>query len=262
MFRTSVQERWARIGAASGIVAGILLVGAWTDVLPGGWRLRGLVEAHDAREGRERALHAAERLCEFAGEDPRVFADASKVAITGAIVFVGSSTIERCPIGTLFPGVNAVNRGVDWAGSRELAAHVERLLDGTPSAVVLYAGSPDRIDDPLDVEGVLSGIEALATAVRERVPHTPVLLLGLLPTTTTRGPETEAFARIEAGIARIASELRCEHIGFLGSALLDEHGGLREELSTDGLHLNGRGYEIFAEHLRAAPGPFATLLAR
>lgn len=255
MFRTSVQERWARIGAASGIAAGILLVGAWADVLPGGWRLRGLVEAHDAREGRERALHAAERLREFAREDPRANAGSD------TIVFVGSSTIERCPIETLFPGVNALNRGIGWAGSRELATHLDRLLSGTPRAIVLYAGSPDRIDDPLDVEGVLSGIESLATAVRERVPSAPVLLLGLLPATTTCGPEAEAFARIEAGIARIAAEFHFEHVGFVGSALIDERGALREVLSTDGLHLNDQGYAIFAERLRGSPGLFASLLA-
>jgi len=235
-------------------VAGLLLVGAWADVLPGGWRLRGIVEAHGVREGRERALHAAERLREFAGEDPRAIAD--------AVVFVGSSTIERCPIEKLFPGVNALNRGIGWAGARELAVHLDRLLDGTPRAVVLYAGSPDRLDDPLDVEAVLSGIEALAVAVRGRLPDAPVLLLGLLPTTTTCGPESEAFARIDAGIARIAADRRCEHVGFVGSALLDEHGALREDFSTDGLHLNEQGYAIFADHLRAAPGPFASLLAR
>ncbi len=247
-------ERLARIVAASGIAAVLALAGAWSDVLPGGWRLRGIVEAHATREARERARHAAERLQTFAAESP----DESR----GAVVFLGSSTIERCPLETLFPDVRAVNHGIGWAGARELAAHLDALLIGDPRAIVLYAGSPDRLAGPLDVEGVIGSIEHLARAVRARAPTAPVLLLGLLPSTTTRGAETEAFRRIEDGIGRIAVEFGFAHIDFTDTELVDAAGALRETLSVDGLHLSLEGYAIFAHRLRTAPEPFATLLAR
>jgi lysophospholipase L1-like esterase len=253
MFRPAWQDRLALSSAALGIAASLVLAGAWADVLPGGWRLRGLVEAHAASAARERALHAAQRLAAFASEDP--------AAVRDAVVFVGSSTIERCPLDAEFPGVRAVNRGIGWARADELGAHLDRLIGGGERAIVLYAGSPDRLDAPLDCSSVLDAVARLATAVRERAPSTPVLLLGLLPSGTTRGPEAEALARIDDGIARIAGEHGFQHVDFARCGLAGADGALDAALSADGLHLNRAGYAIFADRLRAAPEPFAMLLA-
>ncbi|MCY2960334.1 MAG: GDSL-type esterase/lipase family protein [Planctomycetota bacterium] len=244
----------ASASAASGIAACAVLALAWADVLPGGWWLRGLAEPHAIREARERSLHFAARLREFAHEEPD--------ALRHSVVFLGSSTVERCPLATAFPGCRAVNRGVGWARARELASHVDALLaDPEPSAIVLYAGGPDRVAAPLAVEDVLGAIEALARAVRERAPRTPVLLLGLLPSTRSLGPEADALLRIDRGIARIAAENGFEHVDFRGSGLTGPDGALVESLSTDGLHLTPAGYAIFTQRLRAAPEPFASLLA-
>lgn len=237
--------------AVGGIAVCAALALAWADVLPGGWRLRGLAEPHAIREARERALHFVERLRAFEREDP--------AARRGAVVFLGSSTIERCDLGQAFPALHALNRGIGGARARELAQHVDRLLAGVePRAIVLYAGGPDRVAAPLDVDGALGGIDALAAAVRERAPDTPVLLLGLLPSTRTRGAEADALRRIDRGIARIALEHGFAHVDFRGTALVDPDGALVEAISTDGLHLDAAGYAILAERLRAAPEPFAS----
>ncbi len=123
---------------------------------------------------------------------------------------------------------------------------------------MLYAGGPDRVAAPLDVDGALGAIDALAAAVQERAPDTPVLLLGLLPSTRTRGAEADALRRIDRGIARIALEHGFAHVDFRGTALVDPDGALVEAISTDGLHLDATGYAILAERLRAAPEPFAS----
>lgn len=254
MFRSAWRERAALATAAGGIALCAALALAWADVLPGGWRLRGLSEPHPVREARERALHFVERLREFERVDPAARRD--------SVVFVGSSTIERFDLGRAFPGLRALNRGVSAARARELAEHVDRLLSGVePRAIVLYAGGPDRLAAPLDVEGVLDAIDGLADAVRERAPDTPVLLLGLLPSTQTRGAEAEALERIDLGIARIALEHGFVHVDFRGTALVGPDGALVETLSTDGIHLGTAGYTIFAERLRTAPEPFASEFA-
>jgi len=227
---------------------------AWHDVLPGGWRLRGLVEPHSRREVRERALHLAQRASAFRREGP----DCTQ----RAVVFLGSSTIERCPLAELFPRCRTLNRGVAWARAAELAQHVDALLPtDEPAAIVIYAGGPDRVAAPLAVDAVLSSVERLADAVRARAPRTPVLLLGLLPSTSAGEREIEALARIDAGLARIAAERGFAHLRLGTSSLISETGALVETLSTDGLHLTRAGYELFAETLRAAPEPFATLLS-
>ncbi|MBL8862491.1 MAG: hypothetical protein JNK02_10835 [Planctomycetes bacterium] len=246
-------ELLARAWAAAGLAAGALLALAWIDVLPGGWRLRGVVEAHAAREARERVQHLADRCRTFASADP--------AQLRGGVLFLGSSTIERCPLAQVFPSARTVNRGVGGARGAELAAHLDGLLRGVePEAVVLYAGGPDRVAAPLDVAGALAGAEALARGVAARCAGRPVLLLGLLPTTASTPAELEALARIDAGLGRLADELGFAHVSLRDSDLAAADGRLREDLSTDGLHLTEEGYAIFARRLRAAPEPFASLL--
>lgn len=254
MFRPTWRDRAALATAVGGIAVSAALALAWADVLPGGWRLRGLAEPHALREARERALHLAARLRGFEREDPE--------SRRGSVVFLGSSTIERCDFERDFPGLRALGRGVGWAGARDLAAHVDDLLAGVePRAIVLYAGGPDRVAAPLAVDEVLASITELARAVRVRAPGTPVLILGLLPSTRTRGAEADALERIDAGVARIALEHGFAHVHFRDSALAGPDGALVESLSTDGLHLTPTGYAIFAERLRSAPEPFASVLA-
>lgn len=248
------RERRALALSALGIAATATLALAWADVLSGGWRLRGLFEPHAIRERRESELHFAERVAEFRREAPHERRD--------AVVFVGSSTIERCDFERVFPGVRALNRGIGWARARDLAARVDLLFEGVePGAIVLYAGGPDRVADPTAVDEVVASIDVLARAVRERAPRTPVLVLGLLPSTRTRGPEADALRRIDEGVARIARELAFEHVSLRDSRLAGPDGALVETLSTDGLHLTAEGYALFADRLRAAPGPFARLLS-
>jgi len=254
MFRPTRLDRAALATACGGMAVCGALALAWADVLPGGWRLRGLAEPHVLREARERALHFAARVREFEREDPE--------ARREPIVFLGSSTIERCDFERDFPGLRVLGRGIGGAGARELAAHVDRLLAGVePRAIVLYAGGPDRVAAPLAVDEVLGSIRELARAVRARAPHTPVLMLGLLPSTRTRGAEADALERIDAGVARIALELGFAHVHFRDSGLAGPDRALVEALSTDGLHLTPAGYAIFAERLRSAPEPFASALA-
>ncbi len=244
----------AGVLAALGIASSAALALAWHDVLPGGWRLRGLVEPHALREARERALYLAQRVSAFRREGP----DCTE----RAVVFLGSSTIERCPLPELFPGCRTLNRGVAWARAAELARSVNVLLPSTePAAIVLYAGGPDRVAAPLAVDVVLASVEQLAEAVRARAPRTPVLLLGLLPGTHSPAAEVEALARIDAGLARIAEQRGFAHLRLSASPLVDASGALVETLSTDGLHLTRTGYELLAESLRAAPEPFATLFS-
>lgn len=234
-------------GAA--LIAALAL--AWFDVLPGGWRLRGLVVPHAVREERERAQHVEARLARFATEPTG-----------GAVVFVGASTIERAPLAELFPGRRVANRGVAFARAREIAARAERILGDAPAAIVLMGGGPDRVADPLAVDAVVAAVGELARAVRARAPRTPVLIVDVLPSTRTRGAEAEALARIGAGVRRLAAEQSFAHVGFEGSGLVGADGALVESLSTDGLHLTPEGYALFAERLRRAPEPFASLLAR
>ncbi len=254
LIRHAARERAGRVRAAlawTAAACAACLALAWTDVLPGGWRLRGLVEPHAEREAQERALHMAARLRAFAAE----------AVPEGAIVFLGSSTIERFPLERLFPGRRCVNRGISGARADEIVAHLDRVLPAArPAAVVLYAAGPDRLATPLDTGRVLSAADRLIGAVHSALPGVPVLVLGLLPSTRTRGAEARALERIDAGLADLALRRGYAHLRLCDPPLADAGGALVESLSSDGIHLSEAGYDLLAGRLRALAGPVGDLL--
>ena len=95
-----------RLFPTAALALALLLGLVLTDVLPGGWRLRGWLEPHAVRRARDQAGERARRLIEFARESPP----------EGAVLFLGSSTVARWPLAESFPGVPCIDRGVP--GSR------------------------------------------------------------------------------------------------------------------------------------------------
>src|SRR6185295_8720057 len=72
--------------ALCGVLASAYGAGAWFDFVPGGWRLRARFEEPGAESARRARLHVHERLRSFAAEPP--------AAARGAVLLLGSSTIE------------------------------------------------------------------------------------------------------------------------------------------------------------------------
>ena len=122
--------------AIGGHLLAIALVLAWLDRLPGGHRLRTAFEPLAMRDRRAVIAHAAERLA--------LFQRANAELVDGAILFVGSSTIERFPLAESFPSTRCANRGVANQSARDLLDQLDGILPAVrPGGVVLYTGSID-----------------------------------------------------------------------------------------------------------------------
>ena len=243
----------AAFGAGAGLLA--LAALAWADVAPGGWRLRSLFEEDWKRGARDTALHALARLERFEREDPAVPA--------GAIVFVGSSTIERFPIGELFPGAAAANRGIANASARLLAGAAGRLVPPSPPAgFVVYAGVVDWYAAGHDPRAAADAVAALLDALVERAPGAPLLLLGPLPARDLGAPELARLAAFEQRLADLArSRPGTDFLPLARPPLSSPGGTLAEELSADRLHLGPEGYRVVAGWIRERGGAVGRRLA-
>jgi hypothetical protein len=71
-------------------------------------------------------------------------ADRTSPAPKGETVFVGSSTIRRWDVGSYFPGLKIINRGIDGTELADAVRYIDRLvLRYEPRLVVVYAGDND-----------------------------------------------------------------------------------------------------------------------
>jgi beta-glucosidase len=133
-------------------------------------------------------------------------------------------------------------------------------LDGiTPRAVILSIGTND-LGSGLGADATAKGIAACVSAIRQKLPKTTILLLGVLPRGESgpSNPMRREVASVNARIAHLADARAVRYLD-IGSAFLASDGSVRHELfHPDLLHLSPEGYRVWAAALR----PEITALAR
>jgi lysophospholipase L1-like esterase len=123
-------------------------------------------------------------------------------------------------------------------------------LDGIhPKAVVLMIGT-NNLASATD-QKIAAGIEKIVGIIREKLPSTKVLLLGILP---RGGADDPRRARIK-NINRIIGDLDDggQHVKFLdmGPKFLRSDGSIGTDVMADLLHPTAKGYQIWADAMRS-----------
>ena len=168
------------------------------------------------------------------------------------VLFLGDSLTERFPHDApqawrrYIEPHRVLNAGVSGDRTETLLWRLQNgNLDGPPPAlVVILIGTNDLAYDgpPRSPELTAEGIRANLLYLRQRLPDTPILLLGLLP----RGASPDSglrrkVAAVNSLISRCADH-RTVIYTDIGGTLLDARGRLPPEISPDQLHFSEAGY--------------------
>jgi lysophospholipase L1-like esterase len=142
---------------------------------------------------------------------------------------------------------HAANFGIGGDRTQHVLWRIQHgEIDGIhPKVVVLMIGTnnlsantPDEIAD---------GITAIVKTLREKLPETKILLLGIFP--RDEKPATPNRERIKAVNARIAKLDDGQMVKYLdiGDQFLNDDGTLSQDIMPDFLHLTRKGYRIWAD---------------
>jgi lysophospholipase L1-like esterase len=182
------------------------------------------------------------------------------------VVFMGDSITDfwqQPRFGGFFQqGKPYIDRGISGQTTPQMLLRFRRdVIALAPRAVVILAGVNDIAGNTgpttdEDIEGYLASMAELAAAQGIKVVLASILPVseyhvaaGGVPQTTTR-PMTRVKA-VNEWIKRYASVHGHTYLDYL-SAMVDEKGLLRAELSADDLHPNAMGYAIMAPLAEAA----------
>lgn len=166
------------------------------------------------------------------------------------IVFVGSSSIRLWDLAKSFPGVEAINRGFGGSQLADSAHFAPRIVvKYEPRLVVLYAGDND-IAAGKAPEQVFADFKDFVQVVHRELPKTRVVYLSIKPS-IKRWQLVEKMRRANALIEDYCKQADRLRYVDVGKPLLGEDGKPRPELfRQDGLHLNGKGYAVWAEAVK------------
>src|SRR5260221_2007099 len=177
------------------------------------------------------------------------------------VVFMGDSITDmwvQAQFGGFFPGKPYVDRGISGQTTPQMLIRFRPdVIALKPKAVVILAGTNDLAGNtgPMsleEIEGNLESMSQLAHANGIRVVLATVLPVhdaghrpdGSAIVVTDRRPPEKILA-LNEWMKNYAAKHGDVYLDYF-SAMVDEHGFLKKELSEDGLHPNKAGYAVMA----------------
>jgi lysophospholipase L1-like esterase len=142
----------------------------------------------------------------------------------------------------------AVNLGISGDRTQHVLWRLQKApLDGVkPKVAILMIGTNNSNGEDNTPEQIAQGITAIVRTLRDRLPETKILLLGIFPRGENFNAQRGKLTQINQVIAKL-HDGRNVHYLDIGHRFLTDDGLLLSEIMYDYLHLTPKGYEIWAE---------------
>ena len=176
------------------------------------------------------------------------------------VVFFGDSITDMWKLDESFPGKHYISRGISGQTTPQMLVRFRQdVIDLRPAVVVILAGTndiagntgPESLDQ---IEGDYASLAQLARANGIRVVFSSVMPInGYTPRTMNfflqRSPEK--ILALNDWLKKYCSENGIVYLDYF-SAMVDEHGYLKQDLTEDGLHPNAAGFAVMSPLAQAA----------
>ena len=183
------------------------------------------------------------------------------------VVFMGDSITDFWKLAEYFPGKPYVNRGISGQTTPQMLVRMyPDVIVHKPAAMVVLAGINDVSQNtgPATAEMVEHNIMAMTDiAIQNNIKVVLCSVLPIndygyykakasgklpsyvkVPVTTNHPPED--VLKLNTWMKDYAKKVNAIYVDYF-SAMVDEKGFLREDLSEDGIHPNAEGYQIMNE---------------
>lgn len=167
----------------------------------------------------------------------------------GGIIFLGNSITEGYDFDKYFNKTKIINRGIN---SDHTDGLIERLqysvIDLQPSKLFILIGINDIGAQDSD-STILENYDLLFELISKNIPDTEVFTHSILPTTAKwKNCPPEKIIRLNKQIKQKSLNYNFNWIDIY-TLFVDDNTFLKSELTSDGLHLNNKGYQLWTNVL-------------
>ncbi len=176
------------------------------------------------------------------------------------VVFFGDSITDIWKLADYFPGKPYINRGIGGQTTPQMLIRFrEDVINLRPKVLVILAGTNDIAGNtgPMSLPEIEANYATMAE--QSRLHGTRVVFASLLPVNNYTPRAQDFFAqRPPEKILELNRWLKayCTANGYVYldyfSAMVDDKGMLKKDLSDDGLHPNAAGFKVMAPLAEAA----------
>lgn len=176
----------------------------------------------------------------------------------GAIIMLGDSHSEYGEDwNRFFPDVaKIVNRGIIGDDSRGILNRLNQVLPYKPSKIFFECGTND-LSHGWTVDRTFQGIVRVIETIRRNNPDTRIYVQSLLPLNERVGVwkllkgKEDMIIQLNHRLEDYCIRHSLTFIDLYTPLLGDRPKTMREDCCRDGLHLTAKGYEVWADAIRA-----------
>lgn len=144
---------------------------------------------------------------------------------------------EKLPVGRLW-----LNQGISGETSNGILKRLSVFTQTKPDVIYIMAGINDLRKGTTD-EMILRNYRQIVRELRQTHPKTVIFIQSILPTRLSAISNIR-IRHLNDQLALITRQEGADYLN-LYDWFTDFEGNLRQELTTDGLHLNTEGYEVW-----------------
>ena len=160
------------------------------------------------------------------------------------IVFLGDSLTDYCEWSELLQNSGIKNRGIAGDTTLGVLNRLDEIIEMKPTKIFLLIGTNDLIAGRKRGE-IIADYEQIISRCTQSLPETKVYVQSIPPVNSKLFPYIKSQAEIinlNQEIKKLANQYHVEYLD-LHSVLVTPEGELAREYTTDGLHLNSKGYD-------------------
>jgi len=164
------------------------------------------------------------------------------------VVFLGDSITEGGLWNELLPGVDVVNRGVGGNATGDLLGRIDQVFKLQPEKLFLMIGVND-LNRKFGPDVARSNYIELFDLIDKNIPEAEIYIQSVLPVNDDwKIIDNTHIPTLNAALKGHASQRGYTFID-LHAVFSDSDGQLLRNLSNDGIHLLGSGYELWRKEI-------------
>ncbi|MGI0493104.1 GDSL-type esterase/lipase family protein [Alkalinema pantanalense CENA528] len=175
------------------------------------------------------------------------------------MVMVGDSLSQWYPSDYLPSRDIWLNQGISGDTTRGILQRLDDFATARPDRIYVMAGVNDLKRGASDRE-ILQNLAKIIARLQRQHPQAEIVVQSILPTRSSMIPND----RIETLNQQLAQLTTRQGAAFLDlyREFVDRDGYLQQQLSTDGIHLNLQGYQVWQTALSQAKPAIASLVRK
>jgi len=165
------------------------------------------------------------------------------------IIMLGNSITDQCEWHELFNNINVKNRGIGGDDTDGVLERLSEVTESKPAKIFIMIGTNDLAYSKT-VDRVIENYKKIINQIQTDSPKTKIYIESVLPV-----DYAIHFTRPIADIIKINDQLKeivaQNNLTYIDlfSVFKTDQNKLNPEYSLDGLHLNGKGYQLWKQQI-------------